>query len=36
MKIFLSFLPIIIAALAIGIGALLIINDEIRQSKSVK
>ena len=36
MKIFLSFLPIIIAACAIGFGAILIINDEIRHSKSAK
>ncbi len=36
MKIFLSFLPIIIAAFAIGIGAILIINDENKHSKSVK
>lgn len=36
MKIFLSFLPIIIAAFAIGLGGLLIIGDEIRHSKSTK
>lgn len=36
MKIFVSFLPIIIVALGIGFGALLIIDDEIRHSKSAK
>jgi hypothetical protein len=36
MKIFLSFLPIIIAACVIGFGAILIIDDEIRHSKSPK
>lgn len=33
MRIFLSFLPIIIAAFAIGFGGILIIHDEIRHSK---
>lgn len=36
MKIILSFLPIIIAALVIGFGAILIIDDEKRHSKSAK
>lgn len=36
MKIFLSFLPIIIATFVIGFGAILIIDDEFRHSKSAK
>ena len=36
MRIFLSLLPIIIAAFAIGLGGLLIIHSEIRHAKSAK
>lgn len=36
MKIFLSFLPIIIAAFAIGLGGILIIHAENKHSKSAK
>lgn len=36
MKTFLLFLPIIIVALGIGFGAVLIIHDEIKHSKSAK
>jgi hypothetical protein len=36
MRILLSFLPIIIAALIIGLGGLLIIDNEIRHAKSAK
>lgn len=36
MRIFLSFLPIIITAFAVGFGGVLIIHNEIRHSKSAK